>query len=93
MKKLLYLLLLTATISFAQDSTFTDCGGNIAPEGWLGDGFCDDNTYSWNGYLIDFNCAEFNYDGADCPIPILDTIYGCVNELCLLYTSPSPRDS
>ena len=92
MKKIIYLLLLFTTVSLAQDSTFTDCAGNIAPENWLGDGFCDDNSYSWNGYLIDFNCAEFNYDGADCPIPILDTIYGCVNDLALNYDTLATID-
>ena len=83
LKKLITLLTFISLNVYSQDPTFVDCAGNIAPEGWLGDGFCDDNTYSWNGYLIDFNCPEFNYDGADCPIPILDTIYGCINEFAL----------
>ena len=68
MKKLLYLLLLTTTISFAQDSTFTDCAGNIAPESWLGDGFCDDGSYEYNGNQIFFNCEEFNNDEGDCDV-------------------------
>ena len=92
MKKLVYLFLLISLTANSQDSTFTDCAGNIAPEGWLGDGFCDNNAYSWNGYLIDFNCAEFNYDGADCPIPILDTIYGCMNFIALNFVPEATID-
>tara|TARA_B100001093_G_scaffold188274_1_gene180824 strand:- start:120 stop:2600 length:2481 start_codon:yes stop_codon:yes gene_type:complete len=92
MKRILYILLLLSLIANGQDSTFTDCAGSIAPESWLGDGFCDDNMYSWNGYLIDFNCAEFNYDGADCPIPILDTIYGCMNFMALNFVPEATLD-
>ena len=92
MKKLVYLFLLISLTANSQDSTFTDCAGNIAPENWLGDGFCDDSAYSWNGYLIDFNCAEFNYDGADCPVPVLDTIYGCMNFMALNFVPEATID-
>ena len=33
-----------------------DCNGNCAPDSWLGDGFCDDGSYSYNGNDIFFNC-------------------------------------
>ena len=43
-----------------------DCNGNCAPEGWLGDGFCDDGSYNFGGNDIFFNCDEFNNDAGDC---------------------------
>ena len=43
-----------------------DCNGICAPAGWLGDGFCDDGTYEYNGNPIFFNCEEFNNDNGDC---------------------------
>ena len=45
-----------------------DCNGICAPEGWLGDGFCDDGSYEYNGNLIFFNCEEFNNDEGDCDV-------------------------
>ena len=44
-----------------------DCNGNCAPSTWIGDGECDDGTYSWNGAQIYFNCTQFNNDNGDCP--------------------------
>ena len=44
-----------------------DCNGSCAPESWIGDGYCDDGTYAWNGIPIYFDCWEFNCDGGDCP--------------------------
>ena len=38
-------------------------GGNIS---WLGDGYCDDGSYEFNGNVIFFNCEEFNNDEGDC---------------------------
>ena len=35
-----------------------DCNGICAPAGWLGDGFCDDGSYEYNGNPIFFNCEE-----------------------------------
>ena len=35
-------------------------------QGWLGDGFCDDGSYEYNGNPIFFNCEEFNFDNGDC---------------------------
>ena len=43
-----------------------DCNGNCCPESWVGDGYCDDGTYVWNGNPIYLNCAEHNNDGGDC---------------------------
>ena len=43
-----------------------DCNGICAPEQWLGDGFCDDGSYSYNGNPIFFNCEEFDFDNGDC---------------------------
>ena len=76
------LLLLTLTVN-AQD-TILDCFGTEAPISWLGDGFCDDGSYAWNGNAINFNCEQFNYDQGDCPLPI-DTIFGCTDMLALNY--------
>ena len=45
-----------------------DCNGNCAPEGWVGDGICDDGAYQHNGNDIFFNCEEFNNDGGDCDV-------------------------
>ncbi|MDP7574786.1 MAG: hypothetical protein QF723_06725, partial [Phycisphaerales bacterium] len=43
-----------------------DCNGNCCPDYWVGDGYCDDGTYSWNGIPIYLNCDEFDCDGGDC---------------------------
>ena len=45
-----------------------DCNETCAPEGWLGDGFCDDGSYEYNGIQIFFNCEEFNNDEGDCDV-------------------------
>jgi len=45
-----------------------DCNGICAPESWLGDGYCDDGSYSYNGYDIYFECDEFNNDEGDCDV-------------------------
>ena len=45
-----------------------DCNGICAPEQWLGDGFCDAGSYSYNGNPIFFNCEEFNNDEGDCDV-------------------------
>ena len=84
MRKLLYILFLLTLAANAQDSVFVDCYGTEAPINWLGDGYCDNSAYSWNGNIIDFNCEEFNYDEGDCPIPI-DTVPGCTDMLALNY--------
>ena len=43
-----------------------DCNNICAPEQWLGDGFCDDGSYEYNGNPIFFNCEEFDFDNGDC---------------------------
>ena len=43
-----------------------DCNGICAPQGWLGDGFCDDGSYEYNGNPIFFDCEEFDFDNGDC---------------------------
>ena len=47
-----------------------DCQGNCTPSNWLGDGYCDDETYAHNSILIDLNCAAFSFDDGDCPIDV-----------------------
>ena len=48
------------------ETEIEDCNDNCAPDSWLGDGFCDDGSYEYNGNQIFFNCEEFNNDGGDC---------------------------
>jgi hypothetical protein len=43
-----------------------DCNGICAPLQWLGDGFCDDGSYEYNGNPIFFDCEEFDFDNGDC---------------------------
>jgi hypothetical protein len=45
-----------------------DCNGNCAPAKWLNDDFCDNGSpdSEWEGYNVDFNCAEHNFDEGDC---------------------------
>mgnify|MGYP001264342233 CR=1 FL=1 len=45
-----------------------DCNGICAPQGWLGDGFCDDGSYEYNGNPVFFNCEEFDFDNGDCDV-------------------------
>lgn len=59
-----------------------DCNGNCAPEEWLGDGFCDDGSFSHNGVAIFFNCDEFNNDEGDCDdtsVTDFDALKGITN--------------
>lgn len=57
-----------------------DCNGNCVPADWVGDGFCDDGSFEYNGIAIFLNCEEFDNDGGDCDI----------NEDCTTWLSPSP---
>ena len=43
-----------------------DCNGNCAPADWVGDTYCDDGSYSYEGNAIFFDCPEFDCDGGDC---------------------------
>ena len=45
--------LLVVGTSYSQD-TIIDCFGTPSPQGWLGDGFCDDGSYSWGSNPIYF---------------------------------------
>ena len=45
-----------------------DCAGTQHTAGvlvWIGDGFADNSAYSWEGQLVDFNCATWGYDCGD----------------------------
>ncbi len=61
-------LLAPAVTAFGQcpAGEIADCNGACAPETWVGDGYCDDGTYAWNGVPIFFNCEAFGNDGGDC---------------------------
>ena len=84
--RLIYLFLIVGLTANSQDSLFVDCNGTDASGvvNWVGDGWCDDGAYTWNGNPIYFNCEEFNYDEGDCPVPI-DTVLGCMDVLALNY--------
>ena len=43
-----------------------DCDGTCAPSNWLGDTYCDDGSYAYNGSPINFSCEAFSYDRGDC---------------------------
>ena len=57
-----------AIIEDCTEGLIEDCNGICAPESWLGDGYCDDGSYSYNGNDIYFNCDEFNNDEGDCDV-------------------------
>ena len=48
------------------DNEIEDCKGDCSPAEWVGDDYCDDGTYEYNGFWIDLNCSDFDYDGGDC---------------------------
>jgi len=86
LKKLITLLTFISLSVYSQDTLFVDCDGTPSPDNWLGDGFCDDGSYTWNGAPINFNCEEFGYDAGDCelplpppPPPLPEGVYGCTN--------------
>ena len=78
MKNLIYIILFISSYAYSQDTIF-DCNGILAPEAWLGDGYCDDGSYAWNDNPIHFDCEEFAYDGGDCEVPLPEGIYGCTD--------------
>jgi len=79
LKRLTWLLALTTLSAYSQDSLFVDCNGVPSPQNWLGDGYCDDGSYSWEGNPIHFDCEEFAYDEGDCEVPLPEGIYGCTD--------------
>tara|TARA_R100001443_G_C3362992_1_gene179409 strand:+ start:719 stop:2962 length:2244 start_codon:yes stop_codon:yes gene_type:complete len=83
MKKLLLLILIISNSLLAQDTLYDCLGSDVtAVSGWLGDGWCDDGAYTYNGVPVYFDCEEFNYDEGDCEAPI-DTVPGCTDLLAL----------
>ena len=69
--------------------TVDDCSGDgdCCPESWIGDGFqdCEDQAFG-----CDLTC--YDNDGGDCDAGGTTTTTGGDCNVCLLYTSPSPRD-
>jgi hypothetical protein len=92
MNRIVYLLLFFSTVSLAQDSILYDCVGNDVTEiiDWVGDGFCDDGSYSWDGNDVYFNCEEFNFDEGDC-VP-QEQIPGCIDVNALNYVPEATLD-
>jgi len=93
MKRILLLLIILSSSLNAQDTLYDCLGTDVtAVSGWIGDGWCDDGAYTYNGTPVYFNCEEFNYDEGDCPIPILDTILGCMDFLALNFVPEATID-
>ncbi|MEE2906560.1 MAG: hypothetical protein VX527_01885 [Planctomycetota bacterium] len=69
-----------------------DCFENCCPENWVGDGYCDDGSYSHNGVAIYLNCDQYDCDGGDCPPENCDGGGGdptgacCVQTDCFIVT-------
>ena len=83
MKKILLLLIILSGSLNAQDTLYDCLGSDVtAISNWIGDGWCDDGAYSYNGVPVYFDCEEFNWDGGDCEAPI-DTVPGCTDALAL----------
>jgi len=83
MRKILLLLIILCGSLNAQDTLYDCLGSDVtAVSGWLGDGWCDDGAYTYNGVPVYFDCEEFNYDEGDCQAPI-DTVAGCTDLLAL----------
>ncbi|MCH2137293.1 MAG: hypothetical protein MK101_12075, partial [Phycisphaerales bacterium] len=64
-----------------------DCFGNCCPADWVGDGYCDDGTWSHNGVPIYLNCDAFDCDGGDCPPESCDGGGGDPTGACCISTS------
>ena len=62
-----------------------DCFGNCFPAFWIGDGICDNGSYSWNGVLIYLNCEEFSCDLGDCDPSLCGEYSGscCLISTCI----------
>jgi len=93
MKKILFALLFSSLACYSQDSLFVDCYGTPSPENWLGDGYCDDGSYSWGGNPIYFDCEEFGYDLGDCEIPMEEGVYGCTDPEAVNYNPLAEIDN
>jgi hypothetical protein len=73
------------------EGSIADCNGNCAPANWLGDGLCDDGSWSNGGNDIYFNCEEFDNDGGDCGEIVQDG-YGCIDPEALNYDPEATED-
>lgn len=62
-----------------------DCFGNCFPAFWIGDGICDNGSYSWNGVSIYLNCEEFSCDLGDCDPSLCGEYSGacCLTSTCI----------
>ena len=79
LNKLIIALALISTSAFSQDSIYDCLGTNVTEiTNWIGDGFCDDGAYSWNGTPINFDCPEFGFDDGDC-LPQEVFVPGCMD--------------
>lgn len=61
-------LAVTQNTSCPSSGTICDCDGTIHTDGvleWIGDGFPDNNNYTWEGQFVNFNCATWGYDCGD----------------------------
>ena len=56
----------TTSTGGCSSSEIADCNGNCAPSNWLGDGICDQGSYTYMGNAIYFNCANLSFDLGDC---------------------------
>ncbi|MBL7943292.1 MAG: T9SS type A sorting domain-containing protein [Flavobacteriales bacterium] len=66
------------------DPLICDCTNTehtIGVTTWLGDGFGDDGTYTWDGNPVDFNCMNWAYDCGDIDGTDSDPYYVCTGGL------------
>lgn len=74
------------TVCAGGGETICDCDGDEIDSGvlvWLGDDVADNNTYTWNGTFVNFNCATWGYDCGD---------FGITNDpwgVCLGFMPPN----
>ena len=86
-------LALCSTGAFAQD-LFLNFGGGAVSTELIADGTSttgEVNIYARNGF--DFRAAEFSFTSSDAAVAAITGGTGLNPGICLLYTSPSPRDS
>jgi len=55
------------------------CDGSQIPGIWLGDGYCDEGAFFWEGMSIVMNCPALECDGGDCGM-VSDGVTCCVPE-------------
>ena len=92
MKRILLLLIILSSSLNAQDTLYDCLGTDVtAVSSWLGDGWCDNGAYTYNGVPVYFDCEEFNWDEGDCEAPV-DTVLGCTNMLALNYVPEATVD-